>query len=308
MTFPHKNLLGLRFLSAEDITTILDQAHSFKDLFNRPIKQVPTLRGKTIVQLFFEPSTRTHASFEMAIKLMGAGSLTLNVQNSSVKKGESLRDTIQNLQAMGIDAVIVRHQNGGVPHFMTQHLSIPVINAGDGFTEHPTQGLLDIFTMREKLGDLKNKRVLIWGDILHSRVARSNIWGLTKLGAEVYVGGPPTLMPAGIEDMGVKIVKDFDLAIEAMDVLNILRIQHERQDIGYIPTTQEYKTYFGISESRIQKAKPNLLIMHPGPINRGIEIESNVADGPKSVILEQVTNGIAVRMATLYLLLTGGQS
>lgn len=308
MPFKHKHLISLKPLSKSEIVAILDQAASIKELFSRPIKQVPTLRGKTIAQLFFEPSTRTKASFDMAIKLMGAGSLNLSIGDSSVKKGECLRDMIKNLEAMGIDSVIVRHQHGGIPTFMAEHLNIPVINAGDGATEHPTQGLLDIFTMREHLGDIAGKRVLIWGDIAHSRVARSNIWALRTLGADVYVGGPSTLLPSDTDALGVTVVNEFERAIEVMDVVNVLRIQNERQERGLIPSIREYRHYFCVTKDRLKRAKENLLIMHPGPINRGVELDSDVADSANSVILEQVTNGIAVRMAILYLLLTGQES
>lgn len=304
-TFNHRHLIGLRFLSKQDLQLILKQAKSFKDLFDRPIKQVPTLRGKTVMNLFFEPSTRTRLSFETATRLIGATPMNMDVSTSSVQKGESLFDTVQNLAAMGVDAFVIRHPYGGASQFVADHFDIPVINGGDGVHEHPTQGLLDIFTLQEKLGDLAKKRILIWGDIAHSRVARSNIWALTKLGAEVYVGGPQTLIPSGIESLGATVIKDFDLAIEAMDAINILRVQFERQDTGYFPSIREYKSRFRVTEERLKNAKESLIILHPGPINRGIEIESQVADGKRSVILDQVTNGVAIRMAILYMLLTG---
>lgn len=300
-----KDLLGLQYLTQDDIMLILNQAKSLKEVISRPNKQTPTLRGKTIVNLFCEPSTRTRSSFEMAIKLMGASALNLNVQTSAFVKGESLFDTVMNLQAMGIDGVIIRHSNGGAPHFIAKHLKVPVINAGDGYGEHPTQALLDMFTMLETTETLKNKHVLILGDIAHSRVARSNIWGLIKLGAKVYVSGPSTLMPMDIEKMGVKVVTHIDTIMPQLDFINVLRVQYERQDIGFFPSVREYRSLFGLTANRLKKAKPNLVIMHPGPINRGIEIDSEVADGPHNVILQQVTNGVAVRMAILYLLCLG---
>lgn len=307
MSLEYQDLLGLRFLSAESIRLILEQAKSLKELLSRRHKQVPTLRGKTLVNLFFEPSTRTRMSFEMACKLIGAGSMTINIAHSSLTKGESLFDTVKNLEAMGIDGVIIRHPNGGAPHFVARHLSIPVINAGDGFNEHPTQGLLDIFTMMESKGDVKGKKVLILGDIAHSRVARSNIWGLRKLGAEVYVCGPPTLIPAGIEALGVTVVPYLDAVLDRMDFINVLRVQFERQKIGYFPSIREYRRLYGITDERLKKAKPDVLVLHPGPVNRGTEIDSSVVDGSRNVILDQVTNGVAVRMAVLYLLFAGGQ-
>ncbi len=302
MSLDYKDLLGLRFLTNTEIRLILDQAKSFKEVISRKNKQVPTLRGKTFVNLFCEPSTRTRSSFEMAIKLMGASALNMNIQMSAFQKGESLYDTVKNLQAMGIDGVIIRHRNGGTPHFISKHLDVPVINAGDGFNEHPTQALLDIFTMLEATPDVKNKKVLILGDISHSRVARSNIWGLTKLGAKVYVCGPKTLIPAGIEEMGVEVIYNLDSIIHEIDFINVLRVQYERQEVGFFPSIKEYRKLFGLTQDRLNKAKKDILILHPGPMNRGIEIDSGVADGPNNVILNQVTNGVAVRMAILYLL------
>lgn len=305
MIFAHKNLLGLRFLSKEDILLILEQARAIKGVLSRPVKQVPTLRGKTIVNLFFEPSTRTRTSFEMAIKLMGANSLNININMSSVSKGESLLDTIQNIAVMGIDGIIVRHQNGGVPYFMAENLSnIPIINAGDGFCEHPTQGLLDIMTMMAHQENLAGAKVLILGDIFHSRVARSNIWGLTKLGAKVTVCAPATLIPPDIHQLGVEVTNSLDQVIGDMDFINVLRIQYERQDQAFFPSVREYRHFFALTQDRLQSAKKSVIILHPGPMNRGIEIDSAVADGPHNVILDQVTNGIAIRMAVLYLLLT----
>ncbi len=310
MPFPHQHVLGLRFWTAQDINLVLEQARSLKSVLSRTTKQVPTLRGKTILQLFFEPSTRTRLSFEMAIKLMGASSVEMIVESSSVKKGESLSDTILNVQAMGIDGVVIRHKHGGAPYFISQCLNIPVINAGDGFHEHPTQGLLDVFTMTEHHGNLAGKNILICGDILHSRVARSNIWALTKLGANVFVSGPPPLLPQGLTELGVKVIHNLDAAIPMMDIINVLRVQYERQEMGYFPSVRDYRRFYGITKERLKHAKSDVLILHPGPMNRGIEIDSDVADGPHSVILEQVTNGVAVRMAVMYMLFSSqeGQS
>ncbi len=303
MTFKQKDLLGLRNLSKENIKLILDQAKSLKEILTRQNKSVLTLRGKTFVNLFCEPSTRTRSSFEMAIKLMGAGALNLNIQTSAFKKGESLFDTVRNLRALGVDGIIIRHQDGGAPHFIAKHLDIPVINAGDGYNEHPTQALLDIFTMTEITPNIKGKKILILGDITHSRVARSNIWGLTKLGAQVYVSGPKTLIPPGIEQTKTIVAYDIDNIIGEMDFINVLRVQYERQDICFFPSIREYRELFGLTKERLKKAKKDVVIMHPGPMNRGIEIDSEVADGPNNVILDQVTNGVAIRMAILYLLL-----
>jgi aspartate carbamoyltransferase catalytic subunit len=308
MKFDHKDILGLKSLSKNEIQLIIDQARSFKDLFSRQHKQVPTLRGKTILNLFCEPSTRTKSSFDIATKFMGAGSISINASTSSFTKGESLYDTAKNIEAMGVDGVVIRHGHGGAPHFIAENLNIPVINAGDGFNEHPTQGLLDIFTMLECKKSLENKNVLILGDIFHSRVARSNIWGLNKLGANVFVCGPGTLIPSNIEEMGVEVVTNLDKVIDKMDFINVLRVQYERQKIGYFPSVKEYRAFFGLTKERLEKAKKDLVILHPGPINRGIEIDTDVADGPYNVILDQVTNGVAIRMALLYLLLTRSTS
>lgn len=305
MSFDAQHLLGLRFLSNKEITFILDQAKSLKHIFSKQTKQTPTLRGKTFVNLFFEPSTRTRVSFEMAIKLMGASSINISPETSSFKKGESIYDSVKNLQSMGIDGVILRHPHAGSPHFISQHLDIPVINAGDGYTEHPTQGLLDIFTMREVCGDLRGKKILILGDILHSRVARSNIWGLTQCGAQVTVCGPPTLLPKGIKEMGVKVATHIDECLYEQDFINVLRIQYERQDMSYFPSIREYRSRYSLTNERMARFDKEVTVLHPGPINRGIEIDSEVADGSHNVILDQVTNGIAVRMAVLHLLLTG---
>ncbi len=305
--FEPKDLLGIRDLSAKDILCILTHAKTFKDILSRPNKQVPTLRGKTLVNFFFEPSTRTRVSFDLAAKYLGATSINLSSESSSFKKGETLFDTIQNIQAMGVDGFIVRHGNGGVPQFMANHLHVPVINAGDGFNEHPTQGLTDLFTMLAHQNTLEGKNVLILGDIAHSRVARSNIWGLQKLGAHVTVCGPKTLMPVGISAWGVAVAKTIEDVIGDMDFINVLRIQHERQEVGFIPSIREFRREYCLTPARLAKAKPTALVLHPGPVNRGVELESSVVDGPQTVILEQVTNGIAVRMAVLYLLMARGQ-
>ncbi|MDA1353921.1 MAG: aspartate carbamoyltransferase catalytic subunit [bacterium] len=307
MNFCHSDLLGLRHLSAAEITHLLDQAKPLRDVLDRKVKQVPTLRGKTVLLLFCEPSTRTRLSFEMAVRTIGADSLTMDISTSSASKGESLYDMVKNLEALGVDAIVIRHANGGAPHFVAETAKVPVINAGDGYNEHPTQGLLDLYTMRERCedGDLSGKNVLIVGDIRHSRVAKSNIWGLTKLGANVFVSGPPTLIPPGIEQMGAYVVPNIDKAIPEMDFINVLRVQFERQDSIYFPSIREYRQQFGLTEERMAAAKPTVTVLHPGPMNRGIEIDSAVADGPSNVILDQVTNGIAVRMAVLYALLSG---
>jgi aspartate carbamoyltransferase catalytic subunit len=304
LKWKHKDLLGLKDLTAEEILYVLDQTKSFKEVFKRPIKQVPALRGKTIVNLFYEPSTRTRSSFDTAAKMLGAGSNNLAIAASSVKKGETLIDTVKNLEVMGFAGFIIRHSMGGAPHLAAKNVSIPVINAGDGFNEHPTQGLLDIFTMREAKGSLKGKNIVIVGDIAHSRVARSNAWGLTKLGANVTFVAPPTLIPKGIENMGVKVCYELDEVIGKADFINILRMQLERQQGNvFTPSKREYNSVYGLTPERMQKAKDNVVILHPGPMNRGVEIDSEVADGPYNVILEQVTNGIAVRMALIFLLM-----
>lgn len=298
-----KNLLGLEELSSEEIKLILDTALVFKEVSTRPIKKVPTLRGKTVVNLFFEPSTRTRISFELAAKRLSADVLNFSASSSSVLKGETLIDTARNIEAMKVDAVVLRHECIGTPHLLAKHIEPAVINAGDGPHEHPTQALLDLFTIREKKGGLEGLKVSLIGDIAHSRVARSDIWGLKKMGAEVTVCGPETLMPVFIERLAVKKTNNLNEAIEAADVLIILRIQLERQKMNLIPSVREYRAMFGITKESLKAAKKDVLIMHPGPINRGIEISPEVADGEYSCILEQVTNGIAVRMAVLYLLL-----
>ena len=302
--FPHRHLLGIEPLEPSDIQTILDTAETLKEILDRPIKKVPTLRGKTVINLFYEASTRTRSSFEVAERVLSADSLSIASATSSVQKGETLLDTVQNLEAMKPDMVILRHQSSGAPHFVAQHCRPAIVNAGDGCHEHPTQALLDALTLREKKGRLKGLRVAIVGDILHSRVARSNLWLLTKMGAEVVLCGPPTLIPPGIEALA-PVSHRIDEAVEGADAIMMLRIQHERMSRGYFPSTREFHIRFGLTEARVKRAKKDVVILHPGPMNRGVEIASEVADGPYSVILDQVTNGVAVRMAVLYLLLGG---
>ncbi|SMB94522.1 aspartate carbamoyltransferase [Thermanaeromonas toyohensis ToBE] len=306
MALKSKHLLGLKDLSAQEIKLILDTAGPMKEIIQRDIKKVPTLRGKLVVTLFYEPSTRTRTSFELAAKYMGADTVSIATSTSSVTKGESLRDTAQTLAAMGADAVIIRHSAAGSPVLLTRYIKASVINGGDGMHEHPTQALLDMFTIQEKLGRIEGLKVVILGDILHSRVARSNIWGLTKMGAEVRVAGPPTLIPKGIENLGVKVFYRVEEALRGADVINVLRIQRERQKKGLFPSLREYALLYQLTPERLRLAKPNALVLHPGPMNRGIEISPAVADGLQSAITEQVTNGVAVRMALLYLLIGGG--
>ncbi len=300
-----KDLIGLEPLSAEQIRAILDTAEPFKEISERAIKKVPVLRGKTIVNLFFEPSTRTRISFEFAEKRLSADTVNIAATGSSVSKGETLVDTARNLEAMRIDMVVIRHGSSGAARFLGDRIDSNVINAGDGRHEHPTQALLDMLTIRDHVGRLEGVRVCIVGDILHSRVARSNIWGLSKLGAEVAVCGPRTLLPPYVTELGVQRFARIEEAIEWADVLNVLRLQLERMQAGYVPTLREYNRFFGVTRARVLRAPRPLLILHPGPMNRGVEIDSDVADGPHSVILDQVTNGIAVRMAVLYLLAGG---
>jgi aspartate carbamoyltransferase catalytic subunit len=297
-----KDLLGLEDLDAGEITSILDTTRSFREVLDRPIPKVPSLRGLTAANLFFESSTRTRLSFELAEKRLSADTVSFQTTGSSVSKGETLRDTARNIEAMGIHLVVVRHQASGAPHYLARHLDAGVINAGDGTHEHPTQGLLDIFTIRERRGRVAGLRVAIIGDIMHSRVARSNIWGLIKLGASVTIAGPPTMMPAEVERFGVTVAKSVEEAIEGADVVNILRIQLERQRGNLYPSLREYARVYGVTRERLLRARPDVTVMHPGPMNRGVEIAQDVADGEHSVILEQVTNGVAVRMAVLYLL------
>ncbi|HEX4931827.1 MAG TPA: aspartate carbamoyltransferase catalytic subunit [Gemmatimonadaceae bacterium] len=307
MTSPHlgKDLLGLEELSAEQIQLLLDTAEPFKEISLRAIKKVPTLRGATIVNLFFEPSTRTRISFEFAEKRLSADTVNVASAGSSVSKGETLVDTARNLEAMKIDMVVVRHAASGAARFLAQRIESNVINAGDGTHEHPTQGLLDMLTLRDHFKRLAGLRVCICGDVLHSRVARSNIWGLQKMGAEVAICGPRSLLPNHVESLGVHVFRRIEEAIEWADALNILRLQLERMQGGYIPSLREYNRVFGVSREKLERAPRDILIMHPGPMNRGVEIDSDVADGPHSVILDQVTNGVAVRMAVLYLLAGG---
>ncbi|MFI5214434.1 MAG: aspartate carbamoyltransferase catalytic subunit [Gemmatimonadales bacterium] len=299
-----KDLLGLEHLSADAIRLILDTAEPFKEISERAIKKVPVLRGKTIVNLFFEASTRTRISFEFAEKRLSADTVNVAASGSSVVKGENLVDTARNLEAMRIDMVVIRHGSSGAAKFLADRIKSNVINAGDGTHEHPTQGLLDLLTIRDRR-PIEGARVCIVGDILHSRVARSNIWGLLKLGAEVAVCGPQSLLPLGVEGLGVRVFRRIEEAIEWADVLNVLRLQLERMRAGYIPSLREYYRVFGVTQERLAAAPRDLMILHPGPMNRGVEIDSRVADGPHSVILDQVTNGVAVRMAVLYLLAGG---
>jgi aspartate carbamoyltransferase catalytic subunit len=300
-----KDLLGLAALSAEQIKTILDTAEPFKQLSERPIKKVPTLRGATIVNLFFEASTRTRISFEFAEKRLSADTVNVASTGSSVVKGETLVDTARNLEAMRIHMVVIRHGASGAASFLAERIESTVINAGDGTHEHPTQGLLDMLTLRDHFKTLEGIKVCIVGDVLHSRVARSNIFGLRTMGAEVAVCGPRSLLPNHIDDFGVTVFDRVEEAIEWADALNVLRLQLERMQLGYIPSQREYNRVFGITRERLDRAGREILILHPGPMNRGVEIDSDVADGPHSVILDQVTNGVAVRMAVLYLL-SGG--
>ncbi|HEX9917473.1 MAG TPA: aspartate carbamoyltransferase catalytic subunit, partial [candidate division Zixibacteria bacterium] len=302
MKLKSKHLIGLEKITRREIGLILDTAESFREVLERPIKKVPTLRGITVVNLFYEPSTRTRISFELAEKRLSADTINFSTSTSSVKKGETLKDTVKNIEAMKVDMVVVRHKSVGVPYFLTQCLDSSIINAGDGAHEHPTQGLLDLFTIRQKYKKIEGLRVLFVGDILHSRVARSGIWGFKKMGASVAICGPTTLLPWEAEKMGVEVYSDLDKALQGRDIVNVLRIQLERQQAGYLPSLREYATLFGITQQRLKNLNENFTIMHPGPINRGVEITPEVADGPYSVILDQVTNGVAIRMAVLYLL------
>jgi aspartate carbamoyltransferase catalytic subunit len=300
-----KDLLGLEELSASQIQLLLDTAEPFKEISLRAIKKVPTLRGATVVNLFFEASTRTRLSFEFAEKRLSADAVNVASSGSSVSKGETLVDTARNLEAMKIDMVVVRHSSSGAARFLAERIESNVINAGDGTHEHPTQGLLDLLTLRDHFQRLAGLKVCICGDVLHSRVARSNLWGLRKMGAEVAVCGPRSLLPNAVEEMGVTVFRRIEEAIEWADALNILRLQLERMQGGYIPSLREYNRVFGVTREKLERAPRDVLIMHPGPMNRGVEIDSDVADGPHSVILDQVTNGVAVRMAVLYLLAGG---
>ncbi|MBI1977463.1 MAG: aspartate carbamoyltransferase catalytic subunit [Candidatus Omnitrophica bacterium] len=297
-----KDLVGLRDLAPEEIRIILDTAKSLQEISLRPVKKVPTLRGRTVANLFFEPSTRTRISFELAEKRLSADTISFTAQTSSTVKGETLKDTVRNIESLKVEMIVMRHSASGAPHRLAETLPVSVINAGDGINEHPTQALLDMFTIREKKGKLDGIRVAFIGDILHSRVARSNMWGLTKMGAKVVVCGPKTLLPPKADELGVEVTTDLRKAIKDADVINLLRIQTERQSECYFPSIREYASHYQINREVLEHAKPDVLIMHPGPVNRGIELSSDVMDGPYSVILDQVTNGLAVRMAVLYLL------
>jgi aspartate carbamoyltransferase catalytic subunit len=302
MQFARKDLLGIRELSASEIEYILNTATAFKEINRRPIKKVPTLRGKTVVHLFYEPSTRTRTSFDIAAKRLSADTFSIATATSSMVKGETFLDTLKNLEAMQADVFVIRHSASGAPQRLAGRTSASVINAGDGMHEHPSQALLDMLTIRDHRGELAGLTVAIIGDIAHSRVARSNIWGLNKMGAQVVCCGPPTLIPADLEKMGVTVSYRLEEVIPHADVLMVLRLQRERQEQMLLPSLREYAIYYGIDTEKLKKARGDVLIMHPGPINRGVEISPEVADGPHSVILEQVTNGVAVRMALLYLL------
>jgi aspartate carbamoyltransferase catalytic subunit len=302
MALSGRHLLGIQGVPKEDIQLILDTATTFREVLERPIKKVPTLQGKTIVNLFFENSTRTRISFELAEKRLSADTINFSVSGSSVSKGETFKDTMKNIEAMKVDMVVVRHSAAGTPLFLTKICDANIINAGDGIHEHPTQALLDMYSIREKLGRLEGIKVCIVGDVAHSRVALSNIYGLKTTGAEVSVCGPSTMIPKFIEELGVKVIYNIDEAIQENDVLNVLRIQLERKAREYFPSIREYSKYFGITTERLEKNGKDILILHPGPINRGVEISSEVADGLNQIILKQVTNGVAIRMAVLYLL------
>ena len=302
-----KDLLGIADLSPEEISLVLDTAEAMKEVGSRPIKKVPALRGKTVVNLFFEPSTRTRTSFEIAEKRLSADTLSVAIGTSSVVKGETLADTALNLEAMSPDMIVLRHFSSGACHLLSRICRSSIVNAGDGTNEHPTQALLDALTIRERKGRLKGLKVAIIGDLLHSRVLRSNIHLLTKMGADVWVCGPPTLVPAGIQRLGVRVTNNVDEAVADADVVMLLRIQLERMEGAYFPSLREYFQVFGMTEARLRLASPDVMIMHPGPMNRGVEIASEVADGPYSVILDQVANGVAVRMAVLYLLAGGAE-
>ncbi|HEX5398321.1 MAG TPA: aspartate carbamoyltransferase catalytic subunit [Verrucomicrobiae bacterium] len=306
MKWTRKHLLDIESLTADEITVVLDTARAFKAVGQRAIKKVPALRGKTVVNLFVEPSTRTRISFELAEQRLSADIINFSTEASSLKKGETLKDTVLNLQALRADFIVIRHSASGAPHFLSRVLKASVINAGDGAHEHPTQALLDAFTIREHKGKVAGLNVTILGDILYSRVARSDIWALTKLGAKVTLCGPSTLVPKTFEQMGCRVTHDVDEAIHGADIINLLRIQHERQRKTMFPSIGEYAQLFGLNKARLARTKPDALIMHPGPINRGVEIDSDIADCDRSLVLDQVTNGLAVRMAVLFLL-NGGK-
>ena len=302
MPLSQKHLLGIKNITADDINLIFQTADNFKEVINRPIKKVPSLRDITIANIFFENSTRTRLSFELAEKRLSADVINFTAASSSVKKGETLLDTVNNILAMKVDMVVMRHASPGAPHFLARHINANIINAGDGTHEHPTQALLDTFSIKEKFGEVAGRKVAIIGDIMHSRVAISNIFALQKLGAEVMVCGPITLLPKYIEALGVKVELDVQKALEWCDVANVLRIQLERQQVKYFPSLREYSLYYGINKERLNKLDKEIIIMHPGPINRGVELNSDVADSENAIILDQVENGVAVRMAILYLL------
>jgi aspartate carbamoyltransferase catalytic subunit len=305
MPLSSRHLIGLRGMPREDIQQILDTAASFREVLERPIKKVPTLQGKTVVNLFFESSTRTRISFDLAERRLSADVVQFTADSSSVKKGETLRDTVRNIEAMKVDMVVVRHSAAGVPAMLTGVLKSNIVNAGDGAHEHPTQGLLDMYTLRERFGSLEGLRVCILGDIAHSRVARSNIHGLLTMGATVSVCGPKTLIPRGIEQMGVSVHHDLDEALQGVDAVNVLRIQLERMEKAYFPSIREYRNVYGLTAGRLARAKPSAVVLHPGPINRDVELSAEVADSDRSLILRQVLNGVAVRMSALYLIGTG---
>jgi aspartate carbamoyltransferase catalytic subunit len=306
MSWAKRHLLDIQSLTKSEILTVLDTASVFKQVGQRAIKKVPALRGKTVVNLFVEPSTRTRVSFELAAQRLTADIVNFTTEASSFKKGETLKDTVRNLEALTADIIIIRHQSAGAAHFLSRFTKASVINAGDGAHSHPTQALLDLYTMREHKGDLKGKQVTILGDILFSRVARSSIWGLRKLGAQITLCGPPTLVPKSLESMGCRVTYDMQEALAQADIVSLLRIQHERQQQSMFPSLGEYSKFFGLNKERLKWVRPDALIMHPGPINRGVEIDSDIADSERSVILEQVTNGLAIRMAVLFLV-NGGQ-
>jgi aspartate carbamoyltransferase catalytic subunit len=305
MQIKRKDLLGLEDLTREEIEIILDTAKSMREILDRPIKKVPTLKGKTVVNMFFEPSTRTQSSFDLAAKRLSADTVSVSTKGSAVQKGESLLDTLLNIDAMKADAFIVRHWASGAPHFLAKHTAAAVINAGDGTHEHPTQALLDMLTMEDRFGKIEGLSVLIVGDILHSRVARSNIFGLKKMGAHVTLAGPPTLLPEYFKELGVEICYDIDEAVKDKDVIMALRIQRERLEEAYFPSIREYRKYFGITRERLKRASKNAVIMHPGPVNWGVELDFDLIQERESLILDQVTNGVAIRMAVLYLFIRG---
>lgn len=308
MLLKSKHILGLQEMEPTEINIILDTAQSHKEILSRDVKKVPILRGKSICTLFYENSTRTKTSFELAAKIMSADTSSISVAGSSINKGESFKDTLLTLEAMGVDLFVIRHGASGSPHFASKLVNSHIVNAGDGTHEHPTQGLLDMFTIREKKGVIEGLKVLIVGDVMHSRVARSNIWGLSKMGAEVRLCAPSTLIPSEIEKLPVKAYTNLDEAMDGVDVVNVLRIQLERMDRGFFPSIAEYAKLFGVNRNRLKKAKEDVLVLHPGPMNRGVEITADVADAEFSVITDQVTNGLAVRMAILYLLLGGSNA